>query len=82
MPWLPPDAPTWSPDGRQIAFTGTYKRAGAAIYVVNVDGTGLARLTSPRPKIEDVAPAWSPDGTQIVFERDNYAEPAVSRWSS
>jgi hypothetical protein len=33
------------------------------IYVVNADGTGLARLTS------GMDPSWSPDGTQVAFAR-------------
>jgi TolB protein len=66
-----PDTPTWSPDGRQIAFAGDYKRSSTAIYAVSADGSGLARLTSPRAA-HDAAPAWSPDGTQIVFERDRF----------
>ena len=35
------------------------------IYVMNVDGTGLTRLTDD-PAV-DVYPAWSPDGSRIAF---------------
>jgi Tol biopolymer transport system component len=38
------------------------------IYVVNVDGTGLQRLTN-HPGL-DVDPAWSPDGKRIAFASD------------
>ena len=69
-----PDSPTWSPDGKQIAFSGFKGQYSAAIYIVDADGTGLARLTTPRSHIEDVAPAWSPDGTRIIFERDNFTD--------
>ena len=36
--------PSWSPDGRTLAFTGV----GADIYTVHADGTGLRKLTRPR----------------------------------
>ena len=44
--------PSWSADGRLIAFMG---RRGS-LYVVRPDGTGLQRLT--RARFEDVDPAW------------------------
>ena len=59
--------PTWSPDGRRIAFAS--RRQGIFhIYVMNADGTGTTRLTSG--KRNDNTPSWSPDGTQIVFSRE------------
>jgi len=41
----------------------------SGIYVANVDGTGLRRLTR-RP---DQDPVWSPDGSRIAFERCCYS---------
>jgi len=55
--------PKVSPDGTKIAFLsnddGTYE-----LYVMNVDGSGLRRLTSN--SLQEGAPAWSPDG-RLVF---------------
>ena len=67
--------PAWSPDGTRIAFTRTITQSGnqpldEEIYVINVDGTDLTRLThNPATTVlaNDLSPAWSPDGTQIVF---------------
>lgn len=55
--------PTFSPDGRQIAFV---RQAGrfASIFVINVDGTGLRQVTD-NIFVED--PEWSPDGSRFTF---------------
>ena len=58
----PSAAPAFSPDGKRIAFA----RLGAGIFSMNLDGTGLRRLTGNG---RDSFPAWSPDGKQIAFLR-------------
>jgi Tol biopolymer transport system component len=62
--------PTWSPDGKQIAFYTHLSNTNWVIQVMDVDGAeqGLGnprRLTDNR--ICDGAPYWSPDGTRIAF---------------
>jgi len=59
--------PTWSPDGRRIAFSSTRASTGNgfAIWVMNADGTGLIRLTDDPIGSEQAA--WSPDGKRIAF---------------
>ena len=54
----------WSPDGKQIAFTIRHDRQND-IYVIDVDGGKLRRLTDNA--FNDAAPAWSPDGRRIAF---------------
>lgn len=64
--------PAVSPDGQQIAFAGPVTDGSDGrygIYVVNKNGSGLRRLTTPR--FADLDPAWSPDGRTIAFTRDN-----------
>jgi hypothetical protein len=59
--------PTWSPDGRYLAFTSgsVAMDSDFDIYVINADGTGVRNLTaSPN---WDQEPAWSPDGRFIAF---------------
>jgi len=57
--------PSWSPDGRTIAFIGRSGKADADIYTVHADGTGLRKLTHwPGSSL---GPEWSPDGRHIVF---------------
>lgn len=64
--------PDFSPDGRRIVFVRerSLLEAGgkanlAALFVVNVDGTGLRRLTEWQDAVG--TPSWSPNGTSIVF---------------
>jgi Tol biopolymer transport system component len=59
--------PSWSPDGRQLVFTGFDGGLGD-LYIINRDGTGLRRLTTD--KYADLHPAWSPDGKTIAFVTD------------
>jgi TolB protein len=58
--------PAWSPDGRRIAFT-CFTGTSTDVCVINLDGTGFARLTSD--STYDARPAWSPDGKRIAFTR-------------
>jgi Tol biopolymer transport system component len=61
--------PAFSPDGKRIAFQrvldGTSGQARSAIFVVNIDGSGLKQLTDMATNAS--YPNWSPDGKRIVF---------------
>jgi Tol biopolymer transport system component len=63
------DGPDWSPDGTKIAFFSP-KDNSLNIYVINIDGIGLNKLTNSQQINEAYDfPHWSPDGTKIVFCR-------------
>ena len=69
-------SPSFSPDGRQIAFMGRVHDHWE-IWVMNADGSGRRRLTYNDPELQkapnNVAPAWSPDGSvpaRIAFLSD------------
>jgi Tol biopolymer transport system component len=73
--------PAWSPDGSKIAFVRSGV-GGTHIYTVNVDGTGLTRLTGGASGGD---PAWSPDGSKILFARlgpcsSSPCEPAANQY--
>jgi TolB protein len=69
------NSPSWSPDGRHLAFAGI--RADGTrpdpadkplgIYIASSDGKSYRRLT-PRSLGEVQYPVWSPDGRTIAFQ--------------
>jgi len=66
--------PVFSPDGKQIAFMSA-RDGNPEIYVMNVDGSNVRRLTNH--PAGDVTPTWSPSGTQIAFTSDRTGKPQI-----
>lgn len=64
---------TWSPDGQRIGFIGgctveapcRQGESSSEIYVIEVDGTGLRRLTNDAIEVKDLQ--WSPAGDRLVY---------------
>lgn len=61
-------APDYSPDGRQIVFSGGASPFEADLYIMNADGSGLRRLTDVGGFVS--CPRWSPSGATILFSRN------------
>jgi len=70
--------PSWSPNGRRIAFFSGVRRdtpytphepIEATLFVVNDDGLDLRALYKVRGTFNELAlgPSWSPDGTYVAF---------------
>ena len=58
--------PSWSPDGKRIAFVSDRNNKGDYLYVMDSDGGNLMRLTNEAVSRD---PTWSPDGKKIVYVR-------------
>lgn len=72
LTWRGAARPSWSPDGRSIAFDrgcpqppDISSRQSCSVYRIRVTG-GKAKLVARNAS----APAWSPDGRQIAFLRE------------
>ena len=66
--------PTWSPDGRRIAFVSKYRpkrwgerRDQSHVQIMAADGTAVRSISLPAGKHADFPLRWSPDGTRLAF---------------
>ena len=62
-------APTWSPDGKSIAFVG--RREGqplAQVFVLAIGGGDARAVTKSKTNVRDLA--WMPDGKSIAYLAD------------
>jgi len=59
-------APTFSPDGEQIAYFDGYGDSGNSIWVMNADGSGARELVDLKA-LWPVSLVWSPDGSRLAF---------------
>jgi Tol biopolymer transport system component len=69
--------PAISPDGTRVLFESTRADGRGDIFVINVDGSGLANLTQAYSQAVDERPNWSPDGSRILFVSDRSGSPDI-----
>lgn len=69
-------SPTWSPDGRKLAFVGL-KEGHSHLFLSDVDGKNLRELYGGKYAVRD--PVWSPDGSRLAFATDQGPETDLKR---
>ena len=67
-------SPSWSPDGKKIAYV-SFERKSAAIYVQTL-ASGERTRVAEFPGING-APAWSPDGTRLALTLSKDGSPDI-----
>ena len=66
--WKTGSWPCFSPDGRQLVFTGDLDRKNCSLMLLTVEG-GKPRVITP-PSIDAKRPEWLSNSQEIVFNRD------------
>jgi len=66
-------SPTFSPDGKRIAFRRQWSERRSAIFVVSANGGRARQVVAPAGGVADKID-WSPDGSGIVFSAPVFGE--------
>ena len=61
-------SPSWSPDGKWLAFDARSQESESSIFVIDALGGKPVRLTGPGPS--DIVPNWSRDSRWVYFSSD------------
>ncbi|HET7216418.1 MAG TPA: hypothetical protein VFJ02_00155 [Vicinamibacterales bacterium] len=59
-----PESPDFSPDGKEVAFSGLVGATGD-IFIVNLESKEVRNVT--KDAFGDYAPTWSPDGKSLIY---------------
>jgi Tol biopolymer transport system component len=66
-------SPSWSPDGRWIAFDSRSPQSASSIFLLDASGGKPKRLTGPGPT--DIIPGWSRDSQWVYFSSERGGVP-------
>jgi Tol biopolymer transport system component len=59
--------PSWSPDGKSIAYMSRGENGHSSVFVMKDDGSAKQNISKGNTR--DSEPAWSPDGRWMAFTR-------------
>lgn len=68
-------SPSWSPDGKRLAFVQQDRRGNSDIMVLDLDRGRVRQLTENR--FINTEPTWNPTGNRIAFTSDRDGSPQV-----
>lgn len=72
--------PTWSPDGRTLAYV-SYRQGSPAIFLAQIyEGRSTPNVTGEKGNGQSFAPAFSPDGKKLAFASNRSGNMEV--WSA
>jgi Tol biopolymer transport system component len=74
LPGVDGSAPSWSPDGKRIAFTLVRHDTDSTLVdvaTVRPNGTDLAMVTKNPAESSSFAPDYAPNGSRVVFSQAN-----------
>lgn len=66
----------WSPDHRRIAYVSS-RHGNHVVYVTDIDGTALIKMTGDAAHDGAYGVAWSPDGRRLAFTSDRDGRPGI-----
>ncbi|MCZ6618238.1 MAG: amidohydrolase, partial [Gammaproteobacteria bacterium] len=72
--------PRFSPDGRKLTFISD-KSGAENVWIMDVDGGGLKKLSNGGDRIEFASPTWAPDSSHVVASRTSWGLRTFELWA-
>jgi Tol biopolymer transport system component len=72
------ELPTWSPDGRSIAFVRTNYDDPWTVHILDLATSQISLVGTPM-SVGDSRPVWSPDGTRLLLQLPFWEIASVNR---